>query len=59
LPFSPLALDFGFDKEAGFDAFQAQHHLQRDRHIRCVGAGRGLVELGRDMLSSRFLAGLF
>jgi hypothetical protein len=42
-----------------FDTLQAQHHLQRHRDISRVGADRGLIELGRDVLPSRFLAGCF
>lgn len=41
------------------DAFEAQHHLQCDRHLRSVAAGCGLLELGRDVLPRILSSGRF
>ena len=37
-------------QQSEFDALQHQHHLQRDRDLRRVAAGRGFPQLGLDVL---------
>jgi hypothetical protein len=39
---------------AALDAFQHQDHLQRDRHLRRVGASSGFLELAFDVLPVDF-----
>jgi hypothetical protein len=37
-----------------FHVLKLKRHLQRDRQLRRVGAGGGIVELGPDILAARF-----
>jgi hypothetical protein len=45
-----LSIDLERLPRPALDFFQHQHHLQRDRYLRRVAAGRGFLELGFDVL---------